>query len=107
MRRLRIATYLLLSTLLMALTVASAQAEPQPSWSSFIDPHAALQFNDVLRPERQAQFHPTDLTQLYTPGGDTALWLHHRLPANSDAQMLRVFAPTWPTSICMCCKATR
>ena len=79
MRRLRIATYLLLSTLLMALTVASAQAGAQASWSSLTDPSAALQFNDVRSPERQAQFRSTDLTQLYTPGGNSALWLNHRM----------------------------
>ena len=93
MRRLRIATYLLLSTLLMALTAASAQAGPQASWSSLTDPGAELQLNDVRSPERQAQFRSTDLTQLYTPGGNSALWLHHRMPANTDMQMLRVFAP--------------
>ncbi len=93
MRRLRIATYLLLSTLLMALTAASAQAGTQGSWSSLSDPSAELQLNDVRSPERQAQFRPTDLTQLYTPGGNSALWLHYRLPASSDAQMLRLFAP--------------
>ncbi|MBU0900416.1 MAG: response regulator [Gammaproteobacteria bacterium] len=93
MRRLRIATYLLLSTLLIALTVASAQADAQVAWSSLSDPGAELQLNDVRSAERQAQFQPTDLTQLYTPGGDSALWLHHRLAANTDAQMLRLFAP--------------
>src|SRR3989338_2589972 len=77
----------------MALTVASAQADAQASWSSLTDPSAELQFNDVRSPERQAQFRSTDLTQLYTPGGNSALWLHHRLPASTDAQMLRVFAP--------------
>ena len=84
MRRLRIATYLLFSTLLMTRTLASAQAEPQASWSRLIDPSAALQFNDIRSPAQQAQFRTTDLTQLYTPGGSSALWLHHRLPANTD-----------------------
>ncbi|WP_425916962.1 response regulator [Pseudomonas sp. GWSMS-1] len=93
MRRLRIATYLLLSTLLMALTVASAQADAQVAWSSLSDPGAELQLNDVRSAERRAQFQPIDLTQLYTPGGNSTLWLHHRLPANTDAQMLRLFAP--------------
>ncbi|WAC42928.1 response regulator [Pseudomonas sp. SL4(2022)] len=93
MRRLRIATYLLLSTLLMTLTLASVQAEPQASWSRLTDSNAELQFNDIRSPARKSQFLPTDLTQLYTPGGSSALWLHHRLSANTDAQMLRVFAP--------------
>ncbi len=92
MRRLRIAIYLLLSSLLMTLPIASVQAESQV-WSYLIDPSAALQFNDIRSPVHQQQFRPTDLTQLYPPGGSSALWLHHRLPANTDAQMLRVFAP--------------
>ena len=91
MRRLRIATYLLVSTLLMLLTAGAAQAA-EVSWSSLSDPSAELQLDDVRSPERQAQFRNTDLTQLYTPGG-SALWLHVRLPASNDAQMLRVFAP--------------
>ena len=93
MRRLRIATYLLLSTLLMALAPVSVQATPQASWSSLTDPTATLQLADVLRPEQRVQFRPTDLAHLYTSGNNTALWLHHRLPASNDIQMLRIFAP--------------
>lgn len=93
MRRLRIATYLLVSTLLMLLTAASAQAAVEVSWSSLSDPSAELQLDDVRSPERQAQFRSTDLNQLYSPGGDNVLWLHHRLPADSDRRMLRLFAP--------------
>ena len=93
MRRLRIATYLLFSTLLMALTAAPSQAEPQAFWSRLADPSAELQLDDVRSPERRAQFRPSELSQLYTPGNNSALWLYHRLPANSDTQMLRVFAP--------------
>jgi CheY-like chemotaxis protein/signal transduction histidine kinase len=90
---LRIATYLLLSLLMLTPTLASAQTGAPASWSSLSDPNATLQLDDVRSPEWQAQFRPTDLTQLYTPGGDSALWLHHRLPTNTDAQMLRLFAP--------------
>ncbi|PTS86075.1 hybrid sensor histidine kinase/response regulator [Pseudomonas sp. HMWF032] len=77
----------------MTLTLASVQAEPQASWSRLTDSNAELQLNDIRSPARKSQFLPTDLTQLYTPGGSSALWLHHRLSANTDAQMLRVFAP--------------
>ena len=94
MRRLRNATHLLFSSLLlMALAVAPAQAEPQAIWSQLADPAAELQLDDVRSPRHMARFARTDLAAVYTPGNNAALWLHHRLPASPDAQMLRVFAP--------------
>ncbi|MDP3816841.1 7TM-DISM domain-containing protein, partial [Pseudomonas sp.] len=93
MHRLRIATPLFISLLLMALIAGPAQAEQQELWSALKDPAAELQLDDVRAPRQMAQFTATDLTDLYTSGGNTALWLHHRLEANTDAQMLRVFAP--------------
>jgi len=91
--RLRIATPLFISLLLMALIAGPAQAEQQSLWSALKDPAAELQLDDVRAPHYRAQFAATDLADLYTPGGNTALWLHHRLETNTDAQMLRVFAP--------------
>jgi signal transduction histidine kinase/CheY-like chemotaxis protein len=91
--RLRIATHLFISLLLMAFVAAPAQAEQQELWSALQDPVAELQLDDVRTPHFMAQFAATNLADLYTAGGSTALWLHHRLPANADAQMLRVFAP--------------
>jgi len=90
--RLRIAIHLLCSTLLM-LALGTAQAESHAGWSGFVDSSAKLQLADVLRPEQRNQFQPIDLKDLYTPGGTHSLWLHYRLPANSAAQMLRIFAP--------------
>lgn len=92
MPRLRIAIHLLCSTLLM-LALGTAQAESHAGWSGFVDSSAKLQLADVLRPEQRNQFQPIDLKDLYTPGGTHSLWLHYRLPANSSAQMLRIFAP--------------
>ncbi|HEX5842214.1 MAG TPA: response regulator [Pseudomonas sp.] len=93
MRRLRNATYLLISLVLMALATVPAQAQQNGVWSALADPGASLQLDDVRSPRQMARFAPTDLTSLYTPGGNSALWLHHRLEPSADAQMLRLFAP--------------
>jgi len=92
-RRLRNASYLLISLLLMALATVSTQAAEPAIWSVLADPEARLQLDDVRSPRQAARFIPTQLDDLYTPGKQSALWLHHRLPANSEAQLLRVFAP--------------
>lgn len=92
MLRLRIATHFLLSFLLLALTNGPAMAD-NTSWSILKDPEASLQLNDIRTPQIRGQFTPVDLKRLYTPGRNTAIWLHYSLPASEQAQMLRVFAP--------------
>lgn len=93
MRRLRIAIGLFIGLVLTALVPLPAQAEPARGWSALSDGDAALQLQDIRSPRYRVQFQPIDLTQLYTPGGGSALWLHHRLPASEQAQLLRIFAP--------------
>jgi CheY-like chemotaxis protein len=90
--RLRIANHLLLSLLLLVLFHGVAQADTH-SWSQLNDPEARLQLNDIRTPQIREQFIPTELSKLYTPGRNTAVWLHSRVPVSVDSQMLRVFAP--------------
>ncbi|MES2820787.1 MAG: response regulator [Pseudomonadota bacterium] len=91
MLRLRIAIGLTLSLLLSLLSL-HAQAVEQP-WAVLLDSKGTLQLEDVRAPQTQAQFVPAELTQLYSPGGNNALWLHYRLPSSEREQLLRVFAP--------------
>ena len=91
MPRLRIATGLCLSLLLMLLCPLSVQA--QEGWSSLLDNQARLQIDDVRRSEQRELFIPQALNQLYTPGGQSATWLHLRLPPSQQQQVLRVFSP--------------
>ena len=92
--RLRIAIGLTLSLLLSALGLFPAQAAEDGSpWSALLDNQAQLQLDDVRAPRYRQQFTPADLSQLYTPGGKSALWLHYRLPSSEQERLLRVFAP--------------
>lgn len=93
MRGLRIAIGLIVSLLLTALNLSPAQATEQGQWFALIDSEASLQLDEVRSPRYLPQFGPVDLRQLYTPGGNTALWLHYRLPASDREHLLRVFAP--------------
>ncbi|NQD92662.1 response regulator, partial [Pseudomonas sp. CrR25] len=92
MRRLRIAIGLFIGLVLTAPFLLPAQAAHATEWSALSDPDTSLQLQDIRSPRYRAQFQQTELTQLYAPGG-TALWLHYRLPANEQAQLLRIFAP--------------
>ncbi|WXL25173.1 response regulator [Ectopseudomonas mendocina] len=92
MHRLRNAILLLLSILLFALSQGPALAESN-TWSILKDPEGSLQLNDIRTPQIRGQFSPIDLNTLYTPGRNTAIWLHYQLPPAKDAQILRIFAP--------------
>ena len=92
MPRLRIATGLCISLLLMLLGPLSAQAQ-DGGWSLLLDPKAELQIDDIRRPEQRELFTPLTLDQLYTPGAHTATWLHMRLPPSQQQQVLRVLSP--------------
>jgi CheY-like chemotaxis protein/signal transduction histidine kinase len=92
--RLRIAIALIASLLLALLTCLPAQADSQePNWSLLLDTQGSLQLDEVRSPARLSQFIPAELEQIYSPGGQAALWLHYRLPANQQEQILRVFSP--------------
>ncbi|WP_147170599.1 hybrid sensor histidine kinase/response regulator [Pseudomonas sp. SJZ079] len=93
MRRLRIANGLFLCLVLAALFGLPAQMAQAAAWSQLSESGSTLQLDDIRSPRYQAQFVASELTQLYTPGGDSTLWLHHRLPPHTQAQLLRVFAP--------------
>ncbi|MGE8496501.1 MAG: response regulator [Pseudomonas sp.] len=93
MHRLRIAIGLFVSVLLMALAALPVHAADNSGWSQLSDPAATLLLSDVRSARYRPQFQNTALDSLYTPGGDSALWLHHRLPSAAEPQMLRVFAP--------------
>ena len=94
MPRLRFAIALIVSLVLSLVVTLPAHAQEQESgWSLLLDTQGTLQLDEVSSAERLTQFSPTQLNQLYSPGGQAALWLHYRLPANQAEQMLRVFSP--------------
>ncbi|WIF68251.1 response regulator [Metapseudomonas otitidis] len=93
MRRLRNAIGLCVSLLLTLLCLHPLHAAEAPRWSALLDPAASLQLDDVRAQQSIAQFTPVDLDRLYTPGGESALWLHYPLPAGQHERLLRVFAP--------------
>ncbi|MET1080651.1 MAG: response regulator [Pseudomonas sp.] len=94
MLRLRIAIGLTVSLLLSVLGLLPVQAAEDPTpWSVLLDNQAQLQLDDIRSPRYRPQFTPTPLSEIYTPGGERALWLHHRLPVADREQLLRVFAP--------------
>ena len=92
MSRLRIATGFCLSLLLTLLAPLSAQAQ-DAGWRVLLSEANDLQIDDIRRPEYQAQFTPLNLAQLYIPGGHGPAWLHYRLPASPQEQVLRIFSP--------------
>ncbi|UVE17241.1 response regulator [Pseudomonas sp. LS44] len=79
--------------LLTGLTPLSGQAAESTQWSALVDRHGDLHFNDIRTATYRNQFNHVDSEQLYVPGGQQALWLHHRLPEQSHESLLRVFAP--------------
>jgi len=92
-RRLRIATGLIVSLLLTALCQLPAQAASEAQWSALIDSQSNLQLDDIRSPRYLPQFNPIELDQLYTPGGKSALWLHYHLPPSQQEQLLRIYSP--------------
>ncbi|MBP8185815.1 MAG: hybrid sensor histidine kinase/response regulator, partial [Pseudomonas sp.] len=85
---------LVVSLLLPLLVCLPAQADNQaPGWNLLFDSQGSLQLDEVRSPERITQFTPVELGQIYSPGGQSALWLRYRLAANQQEQMLRVFSP--------------
>lgn len=92
MSRLRIATGFCLSLLLTLIVPLSAQAQ-DAGWRLLLSEANDLQIDEIRRPEYQAQFTPLNLAQLYIPGGHGPAWLHYRLPASQQQQLLRVFSP--------------
>lgn len=90
MPRLRIAIGLCLSLLLMLLApVTQAQDD---GWSLLFDPQAELSIETIRQPAQRELFTPLSLDQLYTPGANSASWLHLRLPPGQQ-RVLRVFSP--------------
>ncbi|MFJ4345766.1 response regulator [Pseudomonas sp. NPDC089401] len=92
MRRLRIATALIVS-LLTLLCLLPAAADQGAGWSVLLDEQASLQLSDVRSDRYRSQFSPTTLGELDAAPADQALWLHYRLEPGEQEQLLRIFAP--------------
>ncbi|HDS1745930.1 MULTISPECIES: hybrid sensor histidine kinase/response regulator [Pseudomonas] len=92
MRRLRIATALIVS-LLTLLCLLPASADQGGGWSVLLDEQANLQLSDVRSDRYRNQFSPTTLSDLDAAPAQQALWLHYRLEPGDQEQLLRVFAP--------------
>ena len=92
MRRLRIATALIVS-LLTLLCLLPASAEEGGGWSVLLDEQANLQLSDVRSDRYRNQFSPLLLSDLDAAPAEQALWLHYRLEPGDQEQLLRVFAP--------------
>ncbi|MNO41574.1 Signal transduction histidine-protein kinase BarA [compost metagenome] len=94
MRRLWIATGLLVCILLSVLVVDSTDAEGHAAgWSQLHDGEANLQLQDVIAPRFHQQFSPiSDIEDVHAPANAGAVWLHYHLEPR-DTQQLRVFAP--------------
>ncbi len=90
MNRLRLALALIASLLLASLGPTAHGASADGSWSSLEDPSGSLSL-EQLRATAQ-RFQPAD-PQTVGGGGDGALWLYQRLPANQEQLLLRVIAP--------------
>ncbi|WP_300655236.1 hybrid sensor histidine kinase/response regulator, partial [Pseudomonas sp.] len=98
MRRLRIATGLLVG-LLMACLLPTAMAENEPdavgaqsgNWSYLLDPSAALTLEDVRA--RHQQFQPLSQQAFTFPPSEQAVWLHVELPRHQQPNWLWIFAP--------------
>ncbi|MDF0733767.1 response regulator [Pseudomonas entomophila] len=92
MRRLRIATALIVS-LLTLLCLLPASAEPGGGWSVLLDEQANLMLSDVRSERYRNQFSPLPLEQLDAALPSQALWLHYRLEPADHERLLRIFAP--------------
>ncbi|MFK3773649.1 response regulator [Pseudomonas sp. NPDC089406] len=92
MRRLRIATALIVS-LLTLLCLLPAHAEQAAGWSALLDEQASLQLSDVRSERYRNQFSPVTLEELDAALPDQALWLHYRLLPSDSEQLVRIFAP--------------
>ncbi|MBJ9974733.1 response regulator [Pseudomonas sp. S75] len=92
MRRLRIATALLVSLLTLFLPLP-ASAEQGSGWSMLLDEQANLQLSDVRSERYRSQFSPVELEALDAAEPGQALWLHYRLEPGEQARVLRIFAP--------------
>ena len=92
MRRLRIATALLVS-LLTLLCLLPASAEQGSGWSVLLDEQASLQLSDIRSERYRNQFSPLELDALDAAEPDQALWLHYRLEPADQERLLRIFAP--------------
>ncbi len=94
MPRLRTAIALIASLVLTLLAILPAQADTQASgWCLLLDSQGSLQLDEVRSPERLTQFAPAQLKQIFSPGGQSALWLYYRVPPRAHEQTLRVFSP--------------
>ena len=94
MPRLRTAIALIASLVLTLLAILPAQADTQASgWCLLLDSQGSLQLDEVRSPERLTQFAPAQLKQIFSPGGQSALWLYYRVPPSAHEQTLRVFSP--------------
>ncbi|WP_166362640.1 response regulator [Pseudomonas akapageensis] len=92
MRWLRIAIGFTVS-LLTLLCMLPAFAEQGSGWAVLLDDQASLQLSDVRSERYRNQFSPIELDQLNAAEPRSALWLHYRLPAGEQEQLLRIFAP--------------
>ncbi|MEX5588635.1 hybrid sensor histidine kinase/response regulator [Pseudomonas urmiensis] len=92
MRRLRIATALIVS-LLTLLCLLPASADQGGGWTVLLDEQANLQLSDVRSDRYRNQFSPLQLNELQASAADQALWLHYRLEPGEQERLLRVFAP--------------
>jgi len=91
-RRLRIATALIVSMLTL-LCLLPAAAEQGGGWSVLLDEQASLQLSDVRSDRYRNQFSPLQLDELDAALPDQALWLHYRLEPADQERLLRIFAP--------------
>lgn len=96
MRRLWIATGLLVCLLLTALAAGPSRvfAEEVQTWSQLQDREGRLQLQDILSPRLRPLFSPLDIQDLHAPAGLGAIWLHYRLPPSETPRQLRLFAPS-------------
>ncbi|KIY38375.1 histidine kinase [Pseudomonas sp. 10-1B] len=92
MRRLRIASALIVS-LLTLLCMFPAAAAHDGGWTILLDEQANLQLSDVRSERYHNQFSPLLLADLDAAPAEQALWLHYRLEPGDQEQLLRVFAP--------------
>ena len=82
----------LFATLLLAWQSQTTMAA-NGQWQALNDSSGSLSFADIRMPRLQRDFRPVDIQDLFTAGGDSALWLHYQLPPSNDQQLLRIIAP--------------
>jgi CheY-like chemotaxis protein/signal transduction histidine kinase len=98
-RRLRIATGLIVSLLLTLFCLPPALAEgeaatrpaAQESWSILLDKTAELGFEQIR--DQSARFQPLDRRAITFPASRHAIWLHIKTPAYQTPHWLWLFAP--------------